>query len=633
MARLPRTANIPPRDALAAALDRLSGLPPGRALALAARHLAGRPASLLAGIPVGREDDPDDGALDGRLLEVLADRALSGARGAVFTGSAEGAILATFALSAAAARRGGPELARGVEALLGLAPVPAALRRALDGLVVLDPACGGGALLSAAERVARRAGARIRLLGLEVAPLAARAASLRLGLLGADASVRAVDALARPWPSCDVVLMNPPFLRHEAMPPAWKDRAVARSGLSRQADLSAHLVRLALRHAPVAGLVLPRALETSRSAAPLREDAAARGGHCLSLRSRAAGSFAASVETSLAVWVEGGRPAPAAEAGVPLADLAPHELAALARGRGGARVRLARARAVRSPAARRLGETCEVRFGMKSGANGFFHLRPLGGGRFESALLGEVTLAPGDVAPLLAGLRDAVAPEVARPSRVVFRPGEPSADALAWVRRGEAAGLHERPSCAARRSWWRLAPDRDPAPVLYPAKVGTRAFAFHNVAGLLEDKKWHALFPRDADSWLVAALLSSTPLRVAVEREARQLTGAQAIADIDCGVLAAAPFPALAALDRVESALRGAWEALARDPVTTDLAAMLARPAQRELDHSVGSALGMSSAAVEGERRDLLRISSERLARAAQVRAAIRGSGRARSGH
>jgi hypothetical protein len=164
-----------------------------------------------------------------------------------------------------------------------------------------------------------------------------------------------------------------------------------------------------------------------------------------------------------------------------------------------------------------------------------------------------------------------------------------------------------------------------------PGQGGHRAFAFHNLAGLLEDKKWHALFPRETEAWLVAALLSSTPLRVAVERGARQLTGAQAIADIDCGVLAAAPFPAPAAIDRVESALRVAWEALARDPVTTDLAAMLARPAQRELDHSVGSALGMSSAAVEGERRDLLRISSERLARAAQVRAAIRGSGRARS--
>ena len=103
--------------------------------------------------------------------------------------------------------------------------------------------------------------------------------------------------------------------------------------------------------------------------------------------------------------------------------------------------------------------------------------------------------------------------------------------------------MDERATCASRRTWWRVAPGRGPAPVLYPAKVGTRAFAFHNRDGLLEDKKWHALFPREVEPWLLALLLSSTPLRLAVERGARQLTGAQAIADIDCGVLAADPLP------------------------------------------------------------------------------------------
>jgi hypothetical protein len=57
--------------------------------------------------------------------------------------------------------------------------------------------------------------------------------------------------------------------------------------------------------------------------------------------------------------------------------------------------------------------------------------------------------------------------------------------------------------------------------------------------------------------------------------------------------------------------------------VTTDLAAMLDRPAQRELDLAAGSSLGMSRAAVERDRRELLRRSAERLERAAQVRQAI----------
>jgi SAM-dependent methyltransferase len=610
--------------ATAAALLRLGALPSRRAMEEAATHLRGGSSSTLAGIPFASERAPLRGAVDGRLLEALLARALRGARGAVFTGGEEGRVLAAFALAAAAARRGGPALPAGVAALLGRTAPPPSLRSALDGLRVLDPACGGGSLLAAAELLASRAGARLRLLGLDLSPLATRAASLRLGLLGADADVRRADALAAEWPACDLVLMNPPFLRHEALPAAWKARAAGRSGLSRQADLSAHLVQLALRHAPACGLVLPRALATSRSAAPLRDDARARGGFALSLRSTAEGSFAASVETSLAVWVLGGPEAPAAEASVAIGALSPAELAALAAGRGGRRVRLARRPSAAPASGLRVGDVCEVRFGMKTGANGFFHLRPLGGGRYRSALCGDVRLSPGDVAPLLAGLRDAVAPEVGRPVRVLFRPLEPSPAARAYLRAGVSLGVDVRPTCASRGTWWRVSPGRGPAPVLYPAKVGTRAFAFHNVDGLLEDKKWHALFPRGVEPWLLALLLSSTPIRLAVERGARQLTGAQAIADIDCGVLAAAPFPDAASLRPLLPALRRLHAALGRDPVTTDLAAMLDRPAQRELDRLAGAALGMSAAAVARDRRDLLRLSAERLARAARVRDAIR---------
>jgi hypothetical protein len=89
-------------------------------------------------------------------------------------------------------------------------------------------------------------------------------------------------------------------------------------------------------------------------------------------------------------------------------------------------------------------------------------------------------------------------------------------------------------------------------------------------------------------------------------------------------VLAAAPFPDPDALGPILPALRRLHAALARDPVTTDLAAMLDRPAQRELDRLAGNALGISAAAVARDRRDLLRLSADRLARAARVREAIR---------
>ena len=621
MARPPDTGEL-----LRAAITALRGLPPAAQLRAALRRLRGAPGGPLGGFPAGSELAPGAGGarLDGRLLEAICARALGGEPGAVFTAEPEARILAAFGLAHAAEARGGPPAAEALEALLGLRPAAPALAAALSGLRVLDPACGGGSLLVEAERLARRAGARLSLLGLDRSPLAARACAARLSLAGAAARVARADALSRPWPASDLVLMNPPFVRHEAVPRKAKARARAASGLPAQADLSAHFAAVALRRSPVVALVWPRALFTSRSAAPLLAEAAARGGFVLRLRSRAAGSFAASVDTLLAVWRAGARDLPLAEASTPLAALEGRELASLAHGAGGRRVRLARRAAPAPRGSVRVGDVCQVRFGIKSGCNGFFHLRPLGGGRYRSALAGEVRLSGSDVAPLLATLKEARAPEVAEPRGVLFRPTRDTATARAYRARGESLEVHLRPTCAARSPWWMLAPGRAPAPVLYPAKVGARAFAFLNEAGLFEDKKWHALFPGEVEPWLLALLLSSTPLRLAVDLSARQLTGAQAIADVDCRVLAAAPFPAPAALGPLRAPLARCRAALAADPVSTDLAAMLDRPAQRELDLLAGGAMGLSPAAVERQRRELLERVRERLERAGRVREAIR---------
>jgi hypothetical protein len=154
--------------------------------------------------------------------------------------------------------------------------------------------------------------------------------------------------------------------------------------------------------------------------------------------------------------------------------------------------------------------------------------------------------------------------------------------------------------------------------------VGARAFAFLNEAGLWEDKKWHALFPRAAPAWQVALVLCATPVRLAVDEGARQLTGAQSIADVDCRILAAAPFPAPAALAAAAPALSELRPALAHDRVTTDLRAMLERPAQRELDLAVGRALGLSRGDVARARAALVDRVEARLAHGAAVRAAIR---------
>jgi hypothetical protein len=261
---------------------------------------------------------------------------------------------------------------------------------------------------------------------------------------------------------------------------------------------------------------------------------------------------------------------------------------------------------------------------MKTGCNQFFHLLPLSGGRYRSALLGEVRLAEADVAPLLFSLKEARAPERCAPTRVLFRPaGAPSRLALDYVGRGEAAGLDRRPTCAGRSPWWLTAPGRTAAPLLYPAKLGARAFAVLNQAGLLEDKKWHALFPVGVEPWVLSLVLSSTPVRLAIDEGARQLTGAQSIADVDCRVLAAAPVPPLGALAGIERALAALRPALSVAEVTTDLEAMLARPAQLALDLLVGAAMGLDAGEVGRRRQALVDRVAGRLHHGAAVRARV----------
>lgn len=566
--------------------------------------------------------DPD---IDG-----VVEAALGGARGAVFTPASEARALAAFGLAHAAAVRGGPAAPDAVRLLLA-GERDASLRGALEGLRVLDPACGAGALLAAAHRLARAQGAALALRGIDVAEVAVDAARARLRAEGARAELLCADALARPWTPADLVLANPPFVRHEAIPAREKARAARASGLSRQADLSAHFAAVALRAAPVVALVWPRALDTARSAAPLRADAAARGGFVLRLRSRAAGSFAASIDTHLAAWVLGASDRPAAEAAVPLAALSDAALAGIARGVAAPGVAFRRAPAAAPRGAVALAEVCAVRFGTKTGCNAFFHLRAEGEGRFRSELGGLVRLDPADVVPVLATLKEARAPERLAPARVLFRPAELGPEALRYVRRGERLGVHRRATCAGRAPWWRLVPGRGPAPVLYPAKVGARAFGILNAGGVWEDKKFHALFPRGVEAAHVALLLGATPIRLAIDEGARQLTGAQAIADVDCRVLAAAPFPRPDAIAARAAELDALFADLGPDSVTTELDAMLDRPAQRALDRLAGELLGLSAREVAQTRAGLRARVAARLAHAGAVREATRAHALSRS--
>ena len=110
---------------------------------------------------------------------------------------------------------------------------------------------------------------------------------------------------------------------------------------------------------------------------------------------------------------------------------------------------------------------------------------------------------------------------------------------LKYIEYGEERGreFQKRPTCGSRSPWYALGKGWSYAPLIFPAKVGERMPVFLNNS-VFEDKKLYGVIPKNKeDTILLGALLNSTVSRLIVEHTCRQLTGAQAIADIDVVVV------------------------------------------------------------------------------------------------
>ncbi|MFG2285996.1 N-6 DNA methylase [Streptomyces sp. NPDC048595] len=174
-------------------------------------------------------------------------------------------------------------------------PGPAALMAELAALAgplgtVLDPACGAGALLTAAQERAAKdaadpAGAPVTLHGQEADPDLAALSALRLALdvPGAEVRVRAADTLradAFPQLAADAVLVHPPFNERNwghdelAYDPRWEYGFPARTE-SELAWVQHALARL--RDGGTAVLLMPPAVASRRSGRRIRADLLRRG--------------------------------------------------------------------------------------------------------------------------------------------------------------------------------------------------------------------------------------------------------------------------------------------------------------------------------------------------------------------
>ena len=77
----------------------------------------------------------------------------------------------------------------------------------------------------------------------------------------------------------------------------------------------------------------------------------------------------------------------------------------------------------------------------------------------------------------------------------------------------------------------------EPAELIFPSKIGERFLVYLNTHGLFEDKKQYGIFAKGIKKESLLWFMNSTLFRLYIELTSRQLTGAQAIADIDVKVV------------------------------------------------------------------------------------------------
>jgi methylase of polypeptide subunit release factors len=294
-----------------------------------------------------------------------------------------------------------------------------------------------------------------------------------------------------------------------------------------------------------------------------------------------------------------------------------------------------------------LGDVASVRRGLTTGANDFFylkaaadninnkpddhnHLTPLT--LVEDGAGAQHLIESEYLAPVIFSLKEieSIVIELEQSRRFFFNCST-SLDqsvhsyALRYIRGGESAGYHERPTCAGRNPWYGAARGMMPAPLIFPAKVGERWIVALNPAGVYEDKKLYGIFPRDKVSKLtLAALLNSTWARYYTEVTCRQMTGAQAIADIDVNVAENIMIPDPRRLSaNIKKRLESALMEIARRPVRSVFEEIRFQD-RRRLDELTIEATGIDDARERANLIDRLYAALTSLVKARLIRKAVR---------
>lgn len=264
-----------------------------------------------------------------------------------------------------------------------------------------------------------------------------------------------------------------------------------------------------------------------------------------------------------------------------------------------------------------LAEMASVRRGITTGANDFFYVRAVIDSQAgETVIVEDKSGARHRIegrflSPVVFSLKEipGIALDKTRAAKLFFNcaaaPDEIAGTlAFDYVASGERAGYHLRPTCRARSPWYAVARGRKPAPLIFPSKVGERWVVALNRDGVFEDKKLYGIFPRKGVATTVlAALLNSTWARYYAELTCRQMTGAQAIADIDVVVAERILLPDPRELSaEIKGELQTALRTLARRSILSIFEEVNCHD-RRRLDELVLTAIGFTE---RREREELL---------------------------
>ena len=257
-----------------------------------------------------------------------------------------------------------------------------------------------------------------------------------------------------------------------------------------------------------------------------------------------------------------------------------------------------------------LSSVASVRRGLTTGANEFFYLNRVNGRETDTA---DTTLVENTsglqheieseyLSPVVFSLKEipGILLERSESKKLFFncpvaREDLAGTKALDYILSGERAGFNHRPSCAARGEWYRVARGMKPAPLIFPSKIGERWLVALNRARVFEDKKLYGIFPeKGVSKLLLAALLNSTWARYYAEITCRQMTGAQAIADIDVRVAEQIMIPDPRHLSAtIKRKIESALKRVARRPVLS-IFEEVKRADRRRLDELTLAAIGFT---------------------------------------